>query len=82
MVGNSAKDPLSVSVGFYPSLMETFTFPLPKVNMISHVRNEPSIKEVQFKTYYLSDPWNLLAPNDETSTGMSMPLSIVEVSYK
>lgn len=49
MVGNSAKDLSNYSVGLHPSLMGTFTLPLPEVNMISHVRNEPSVMEVSFK---------------------------------
>lgn len=80
MVGNSIKYPPNVNIGLYPSLIGTFSMPLPKVNMISHVYNEPSVMEVPFKTSYLSDPWNLPNPNDETLTSMAMPLSIVEVT--
>lgn len=80
--GNSTKDPLNVGVGLYPSLMGTFTFPFPEANMISSVKNEPSVMEISFKTSYLSDPWNLPNLSDEKLTGMAMPLSVVEVAYK
>ena len=82
MVGNSKKDPLNVGIGLYPSLMRTFTFPPLEVNMISCVRNEPLVMEVPFKTSYYSDLWNLPTLSDETSTGMVMPLSATEVTYK
>jgi hypothetical protein len=81
LVGNSAKDPLNVGIGLYSSLMGTFTFPPPEVNMISHVRNEPLVMEVPFKICYLSNPWNLPNPNDETLTSMAMPLSKTKVVY-
>ena len=64
-----------VDIGLYPSLMGTFTFPMPKVNMISCVRNELFITEEPFKTSHLSNPWNLLNLNNDTLTGMNIPLS-------
>ena len=56
MVNNSTKAQQNASVGLYPSLMGTFSFPALKMCMISHVTNDPPIREVSFKTYYLFDP--------------------------
>lgn len=71
------KDSLNVVIVFYPSLMRTLNFPPLEVNMISNVRIEPLVMEVQFKTSHL-----IPSPNDEASIGMVVPLSIVEFSYK
>ena len=76
MVDNSMKDQLNDGVGLYPSLMGTFSFPAPKIHMISFVANDPLVTEVPFKTSYVSNPWTLPSPNDETPTGMVMPLSV------
>lgn len=45
-------------------------------------RDESLGVQIPFKTSYLSDPWNLPNLNDENSTGMAEPLSVVEVTYK
>lgn len=82
VVDNSAKDQLNVDIGLYPSLMGTLNFPTPKINMVSHMENDPSVVEVSFRTFYLLDPWTFPNPNDDTSTSMAMPLSTIEVSYK
>jgi hypothetical protein len=78
-----------VNVGFalYPSLMGTFDF-LPPHDDIKFISNHHKVEIFQvlsFFTTYFEDPWILPSPSatmDETGhSGISMPLSTIEVAY-
>lgn len=62
--------------------MGTFNLLAPKICIISYAANDPPLREVSFKTSYHYDPWTLKNLNNETSYGMAITLSLVDVSYK
>ena len=56
------------------------------VYAITNVARDQDFRERSFKTTYLLDPWTLpksvTLVNEEGTTGITSPLSIVDVAYR
>jgi hypothetical protein len=87
MIDNPQPGVVNVGIGLCPSLMGTFDYPPPHddVKFISNHHKVEIFQVPLFRTTYFVDPWILpspLATMDETGhSGMSMPLSTIEVAY-
>ena len=87
MIDNPQPGVVNVGVGLCPSLMGTFDYPPPHddVKFISNHHKAEIFQVSSFCMTYFEDPWILPSPSatmDETEySGMSMPLSFVEVAY-
>jgi hypothetical protein len=87
MIDNPQPSVVNVGVGLCPSLMGTFDYPPPHddVKFISNHHKVEIFQVSLFCMTYFKDPWILPSPSstmDETGhSGMSMPLSTIEVAY-
>ena len=73
----------SVGVGMYPSLMGSFSCPVP-ILMIGSSSGEAltSIRSVSFHTSHMEDPWIIPTSNTSSEPIMTdMPLPATMVSY-
>ena len=69
----------NVGVGMYPSLMGTFSCPVPVLMIGSSLgRASTSLNSVSFRTSHMEDPWIL--PSPSTSSDNSMPTE-TDVSF-
>jgi hypothetical protein len=87
MIDNPQAGVVNVGVGLCPFLMGTFDYPPPHddVKFISNHHKAEIFQVSSFRTTYFEDPWICPSPSatmDETRhSGMSIPLSVVEVAY-
>jgi hypothetical protein len=90
MIDNPHPDIINMGVGLCPPLMGTLYYPPPSSDfkMISIVLKQPKVKIFSvssFCTTYFNDLWILPSPSTlmegTRHHGMSMPLSMAEVSY-
>jgi hypothetical protein len=87
MIDNPQAGVVNVGFGLCPSLMGTFDYPPPHDDAkFIYTHHKAEIFQVSsFHMTYFEDPWILPSPSatmDETGhSGMSMPLSAVEVVY-
>ena len=87
MIDNPQPGIVNVEVGLCPSLMCTFDYPPPQGD-VQYISNHHKVDIFQVSSFHMNnfnDPWILPSPSTMMEgtghPGMSMPLSIVEVSY-
>jgi hypothetical protein len=87
MIDNPQPGVVNVGVGLCPSLMGTFDYPPPQgdIKFISNHHKVEIFQVLSFRMTYFDDPWILPSPSVMMDgighSGMSMPLSAVEVAY-
>jgi hypothetical protein len=91
MIDNTHPSIFNLDVGLFPSLMGTFSYPLPlgDVKIILVVPNQPRAAILQvslFRMSYFNDPWILPSPltsmEGKGNPSMAIPLFAAEVAYK